>query len=182
LKYRKIDYYITLAMKFLDRTSIYAAVAVLGLALDQASKLWADSHSLGWSVPIIGDFLRFTLIYNENAAFSMKPQSFLPWLHPTLFFGTLTLTACIGALWFFRGVPKEDYLSKLGIVLIISGALGNFCDRLRIGKVVDFIDVMFIDVIYERWPTFNLADTWVTTGMSLLLISCFVYRKKKEEG
>jgi signal peptidase II len=168
-------------MRLLDKTSTYAAIAVLGLILDQATKLWADSHALGWSVPVIGDLLRFTLIYNENAAFSMKPQGFLPWLHPTLFFGTLTFIACIGAIWFFRGLSKEDYLSRLGIVLIISGALGNFCDRIRIGKVVDFIDVMFIDVIYERWPTFNLADSWVTIGMSLLLISSFVFKKKKEE-
>ncbi|MDR0515969.1 MAG: signal peptidase II [Fibromonadaceae bacterium] len=166
-------------MKFLDKTAVYIAIAILGLALDQATKLWADSHILGWSVPVIGDFLRFTLVYNENAAFSMKPQSILPWLNPTLFFGTLTAVACVGAAWFFRSTPKEDYLSRLGIVLIISGALGNFCDRLRIGKVVDWIDVIFIEVIYERWPTFNLADSWVTIGMAMLLISSFMHKKKK---
>ncbi|MDR2582390.1 MAG: signal peptidase II [Fibromonadaceae bacterium] len=157
------------------KTYIYAIIAIVALILDQATKFWADSHNLGWSMPIIGDFLRFTLVYNENAAFSMKPQSipqsFLPWLSPTVFFGTLVVLACIAAIWFFRGLHKDDYLSKLGIALIIAGAWGNFCDRLRIGKVVDFIDVIFIDFIYERWPTFNLADSWVTIGISLLFIS-----------
>jgi len=160
------------------KTRIYIIIAATALVLDQASKLWADSHIMGWSVPIIGDLLRFTLVYNENAAFSMKPQSILPWLSPTIFFGTLTVIACAGAVWFFRGLPKEDRLSRLGITLIISGALGNFIDRLRIGKVVDFIDADFPDMIFERWPTFNLADSWVTTGIALLFISSFVFKKK----
>jgi signal peptidase II len=166
------------------KTCIYAIIAIIALILDQATKLWADSHPLGWSESVIGDILRFTLIYNENAAFSMKPQSIpqsiLPWLSPTVFFGTLVILACIAAVWFFRGLHKEDYLSKLGIALIVAGAWGNFCDRLRIGKVVDFIDVIFIESIYERWPTFNLADTWVTIGISLLFISSFTFKKENE--
>ncbi len=153
---------------------IYVAVAVVALALDQITKFWADSHTLGWSVPIIGDLLRFTLVYNENAAFSMKPQSIVPWLSPTIFFGTLTVIACVGAVYFFRSLPKEDYMSRFGIVFIIAGALGNLCDRLRIGKVVDFIDVDFPDMIFERWPTFNLADSWVTIGIGLMLIGAYI--------
>jgi len=164
------------------KTWIYAVIVVVALALDQITKLWASSHSLGWSVPVIGDFLRFTLVYNENAAFSLKPQSILPWLSPTIFFGTLTVAACLGAVYFFRGLHREDHLSRLGIVLIISGALGNFCDRLRIGKVVDFIDSDFPDIIYERWPTFNLADSWVTIGIVLLFISSFVHKKRTEQS
>lgn len=160
------------------KTRIYIIIAVTAFILDQLTKLWADSHSLGWSVPVIGDLLRFTLVYNENAAFSMKPQSLLPWLSPTVFFGTLVVIACSGAIWFFRSLPKEDLLSRLGIALIISGALGNFADRLRIGKVIDFIDSDFPDIIFERWPTFNLADSWVTIGISLLFISSFVFKKK----
>ncbi|MDR2581509.1 MAG: signal peptidase II [Fibromonadaceae bacterium] len=165
-------------MRFLDKKYFYVAIVVVGLILDQVTKLWADSHSLGWSISIIGDFLRFTLVYNENAAFSMKPQNIVPWVPTTVFFGTLTVIACAGAVWFFKSLPKEDYLSRLGIALIISGALGNFCDRLRIGKVIDFIDVIFIDIIFERWPTFNLADSWVTIGISLLFIGSLKFKPK----
>jgi signal peptidase II len=166
-------------MRFLYKDHFYAAVVVLGLILDQATKMWADSHAPGWSVSVLGDLLRFTLVYNENAAFSMKPQSVMPWLSPTIFFGTITVIACIGAIWFFIGLHKRDYLCRFGITLIISGALGNFCDRLRIGKVVDFIDVDFPDFIYERWPTFNLADSWVTIGISLIILSSFLFKKAK---
>jgi len=169
-------------MSILNKTWFYVFIVVFALALDQITKLWASSNHLGWSISIIGDFLRFTLIYNENAAFSMKPQSILPWLSPTIFFGTLTVVACVGAVYFFRSLHKEDYMSRIGIVLIISGALGNFCDRIRIGKVVDFIDVDFPDIIYERWPTFNLADSWVTIGIALLFISSFVYRKQHSQN
>jgi len=159
------------------KTSVYIAIAVVALILDQITKFWADSHALGWSIPIIGDLFRFTLVYNENAAFSMKPHSIFPWLSPTVFFGVLTVIACIGAIYFFRGLHKKDYLSRFGIVLIIVGAFGNFCDRLRIGKVIDFIDVDFPDMIFERWPTFNLADSWVTIGIALLFISSFVFKR-----
>lgn len=163
---------------------VYVAVAVVAFALDQITKLWADSHTLGWSVSVIGDLLRFTLVYNENAAFSMKPHSIAPWLSPTFFFGILTVIACIGAVYFFKDLPKEDYLSRFGIVLIIAGALGNFCDRLRLGKVIDFIDADFPDKIFERWPTFNLADSWVTIGIGLMLIGAFFMRfiKKNAEN
>ncbi|MDR2556049.1 MAG: signal peptidase II [Fibromonadaceae bacterium] len=168
-------------MYIFNKTWIYAFVGVFALAMDQITKFWASSHHLGWSVSIIGNFLRFTLIYNENAAFSMKPQTVLPWLSPTIFFGVLTVVACLGAVYFFRSLHKEDYMSRLGIVLIISGALGNFCDRLRIGKVVDFIDVDFPDMFYERWPTFNLADSWVTIGIALLFISSLIHKKPDEQ-
>ena len=159
---------------------VYVAIAAIMLVLDQITKFWADSHTLGWSVPVIGDLFRFTLVYNESAAFSMRPERIVPWLSPTLFFGFLTIIACVGAVYFFRGLPKKDYLSRLGIVFIISGALGNFCDRIRIGKVIDFIDVDFPDMIFERWPTFNLADSWVTIGIALLFVSSFVFKKSKE--
>jgi len=159
------------------KTPIYIVIGAVALLLDQASKLWADSHMLGWSMPVIGDLLRFTLVYNEGAAFSMNPQKIVPWFSPTMFFGILTAIACVGAVYFFRELHKQDILSRLGIVLIIAGALGNFCDRLRIGKVVDFIDADFPDAIFERWPTFNLADSWVTIGIVLLFIGSYFIKK-----
>jgi len=162
------------------KTRIYFVIAATALILDQITKFWAASHDLGWRIPIIGDgegLLNFTLAYNVGAAFSMSPQSLIPWLSPTVFFGILTVIACLGAVYFFRGLHKQDYLSKIGIVLIIAGALGNFCDRLRIGKVVDFIDFDFPDFIFERWPTFNLADSWVTIGIVLLFASSFMFKK-----
>lgn len=167
-------------MKFLNKPYIYVIIVFVCFCLDQITKIWADSHSLGWSIPVIGDLLRFTLIYNENAAFSAKPQSIVPWVSPTIFFGTLTVIACSGAIWFFRTLPKNDYLSKIGILLIISGAFGNLFDRLRIGKVIDFIDVDFPDAIFYRWPTFNLADSWVTIGIVLLFISSFIFKKSNK--
>jgi signal peptidase II len=172
-------------MRFLDKNYFYIAIGGLGLVLDQITKFWAHSHSQlsnweHWVVPVIGSgdgLLNFILRYNEGAAFSKQPHTIIPWLSPTVFYGILTGIACIGAVYFFRSVHKQDYLSKLSIVLIIAGALGNFCDRLRIGMVIDFIDVAF--PIIHRWPTFNLADSWVTIGITLLFVGSYFMRQKK---
>lgn len=169
----------------MNKTPFYVAVAAVALVLDQITKFWADSHPPGWKMPIIGDgdgLLNFIIVYNEGAAFSLNPQKIVSWLSPTIFFGILTIIAVVGAIYFFRSLAKEDYASKLGIALIISGALGNFCDRLRIGKVVDFIDVDFPDFIFERWPTFNLADSWVTIGIVLLFIGAYLVRPAKQKA
>jgi len=131
----------------------------------------------GETMPIVGDLLRFTLAYNQGAAFSSTPQAIVPWLHPTLFFGILTLAALAGLVWFYRSLPQSDWLSRLGAALIVSGALGNFVDRLRLHKVVDFIDCDFPDALMSRWPTFNLADSWVTLGVVCVLIGPIVFKQ-----
>jgi len=171
-------------MKSLNKTTGHIVLALSGLALDQATKIWAVARfggpqgiPTGETMPILGDLLRFTLAYNEGAAFSSKPQAILPWLHPTLFFGVLTIAALIGLAWFYRSLPVRDWLSRLGVALIVSGALGNFLDRLRLHKVVDFIDCDFPDFIMTRWPTFNLADSWVTIGVACVLLGPIVFKK-----
>ncbi|GHV15303.1 lipoprotein signal peptidase [Fibrobacterales bacterium] len=164
-----------------NKTPVFVAVGAAAIALDQITKFWANSHFPGWSVQVIGDLLRWTLVYNENAAFSMRPQAILPWLSPTVFFGVLTLIACVAVVVFYRSIKKENWIERLSVVLIISGAIGNFIDRLRIGKVIDWIDCDFPDFIMYRFATFNLADSWVTIGIALLFVSSFVFKRQKNE-
>lgn len=176
-------------MKKMNSIPFHFAIVVAGLLADQATKLWAVSRfagpagmPTGETMPIVGDLLRFTLAYNQGAAFSSKPQEILPWLHPTLFFGLLTVVAVAGLAWFYKSLPIKDWLSRLGVALIISGALGNFADRLRIHKVVDFIDCDFPDFIMMRWPTFNLADSWVTIGVVCVLLGPIVFKQLHAEA
>jgi signal peptidase II len=63
--------------------------------------------------------------------------------------------------------------------MIVCGALGNFVDRMRIGKVVDFIDCDFPDFIMLRWPTFNVADCFVTVGVAVVLLAPLIYKLLK---
>jgi signal peptidase II len=125
---------------------------------------------------VIGEWVQFRLIYNTGAAFGMKPQQFLPFLNPTVFY-VLFSTAAIAFLAFlYRKLPREDLWQKAGIVLILSGAFGNLIDRLRFQKVTDFIDVG-IPGIPTRWPTFNVADSCVCVGVAMILLSSWIPRK-----
>ncbi len=153
------------------------------LLIDQASKIWAvaylessETYPTGRIVHVIGELLQFRLAYNFGAAFSSRPQDLLPFLSPTVFFLLISIVAVIVLFTFYRSVKKGDFLVRFGIAMILSGALGNLADRVRIGKVVDFIDCDFPDFIMQRWPTFNFADCCVTVGVAIVLISPVIYK------
>jgi signal peptidase II len=168
---------------------IYALVFILAFVSDQITKLWAESRFLdamgfgnGEIVPVIGDLFRFQLAYNLGSAFSMRPQAIVPWLHPTLFYSLITVLAIWGLYSYFKQIDPRDKGSKWGVILVLSGALGNLADRFRIGKVVDFIswdfpDIDFMGFVMHRWPVFNLADSWVMIGVGLLIFSPSIFIK-----
>lgn len=169
----------------------HIAFGVGGILLDQFSKWWAVSRftdewgETGEIIRVFGDFVRFQLAYNEGAAFSSRPQDLLPFLPPSVFFLLISIVAFLILAWIYRSTAKEDWLSRFGIAGIISGALGNFIDRMRLGKVVDFIDCDFPDLIMTRFPTFNIADSFVTVGVVCVLLSPLllksVHRKKEKK-
>tara|TARA_B100000989_G_scaffold196294_1_gene148262 strand:- start:609 stop:1118 length:510 start_codon:yes stop_codon:yes gene_type:complete len=73
----------------------------------------------------------------------------------------LTILAVVVSAWLFWMVPRLNRVQRLAAAFIAGGALGNAIDRLRFGKVVDFIDLHYADI---HWPAFNLADAGITTG------------------
>lgn len=175
---------------FLPR-GVDLAIAAVALLLDQLTKFWAMARFDGVArqerIQVIGDLWRFELAFNEGAAFSLKPQNLLPWLPQTLFYLLLGAGALAALLWLYKSLPSSDRPSRYGTMLVIAGALGNLIDRVRIGKVIDFIDWDFPDIqignwVLERWPTFNLADSWVLIGVALLLLSPYLGRKPKVES
>lgn len=170
----------------MNKLSTHLVLIVVGVILDQWTKIWAvgalgspTGEPTGKAISVIGDLWRFRLAYNEGAAFSMRPQDIAPFLHPTVFFALFSAVA-IGALiyFYFKGIEAHDNMSRLGVALILSGALGNLADRMRIHKVVDFIDWDFPDFIMVRWPTFNLADSWVCIGVTMIFVSSWFLQKK----
>ena len=77
---------------------------------------------------------------------------------------------------------KVDLKKKLELwafTFILGGAIGNLIDRAMYGKVIDFIDCDFPDIIMTRWPIFNIADSFVTVGMVFLAIQ-YLFLEKKE--
>jgi signal peptidase II len=86
----------------------------------------------------------------------------------------LTALALAVAGWLIWKVPQFQRLERLGAGLIAGGAIGNAIDRLRFGKVVDFIDVY---VQTWHWPAFNIADAAITIGAGLWICSILVERE-----
>lgn len=169
--------------RLLKSGKFHLAFLFASILVDQVTKIWAVAslspnyeNPFGRTVHVIGDLFQFRLAYNYGAAFSSRPQDLLPFLSPTLFFLLVSVVATAVLAYFYKSVKRGDFLVRFGIAMILSGALGNFIDRMRLGKVVDFIDCDFPDFIMERWPTFNFADCCVTVGVALVLVSPLVYK------
>ncbi len=113
--------------------------------------------------PVIGEWLRWTLVYNPGAAFGFHLGPWSRWI-----FVVLTFVA-LGVLWsMYRSSASDQRMKVLALASIASGAIGNLIDRLRSPRgVVDFIDVGVGD---WRWPTFNIADIAVSCGAIALAI------------
>ena len=115
-------------------------------------------------------FLNFTPVWNPGISFGMLADA--GELMPMI----LTAVAIAVAVWMVWKAPSFPRLERLGAGLIAGGALGNALDRIRFGKVVDFIDVY---VQTWHWPAFNIADAAITVGALFWIVSLFV---EKENG
>ncbi len=148
----------------LDKIWVYfAPLLVVFLGLDQISKAWAESSlSLAESVNF-----GFNLSHNEGVVFGL----YLPvWTIYLMTAGILGL----GVYLVIKEKLWQDRWHLTGLALLLSGALGNLIDRVRFGYVVDFIKVYW-------WPTFNLADVWIVTGVCLFAWEFLVREKAVEK-
>jgi signal peptidase II len=148
-------------MKALTRVVLGLGVA---LALDGLSKIWVEQTlELYQPVPLIGDFFRFTLGYNTGVAFGMFANG---GSGPLVVTGLVILGLTV---WFWRALQSGQFPVQAGwpIGLLLGGAIANFVDRLIDGRVTDFLDA---GIGATRWPTFNLADSFIIVGMAWLLL------------
>lgn len=149
----------------------FLTISLLVIFLDQLSKLWVvKTLSLFDSVDIIKGFFRFFHIRNTGAVWGLLDRN-----NPTI---TLILTlfsilAFLIMLWLFHRTHRVCRLELIGLSLIIGGALGNIIDRIRFGYVIDFIEFYYRSA---RFPTFNIADSSLTIGVTLLIISILFKR------
>ncbi len=108
----------------------------------------------GESIPVLPSVFHLTYIMNPGAAFGILPNQ-------NVLFITTAVLLITGALVGYRKLPPGRNILRIGLALVLGGALGNLLDRLRFGKVVDFLD-------FRIWPVFNLADTAIFIGVCLL--------------
>lgn len=140
---------------------------ILGLVLDQVVKM-AVVKNIGLSEqkPVIKGVLSLTHLRNNGAAWSILEGQ--QW-----FFVLTTVLVLAVAIWFWlKNLSKNWY--AIGLTLIISGALGNFIDRVRQGYVVDMFQLDFIN-----FPIFNVADILLSIGFVVLFIGILI---EKDEG
>lgn len=124
---------------------------------------------------VIGDWLRFTLVYNPGAAFGLHVGTHSRWVFMALTVGALLI---LGRLYISTRVGDRSRV--ISLALVCGGALGNLLDRIRSDRgVVDFLDVGVRDA---RWPTFNVADMAVSVGAFLLAIVLWAEDRPKDEA
>ena len=153
----------------------YLAIAGGVFMVDQASKAWAIRRlRLGEDMPVISGFLNFAYAQNTGVAFSMLDD------HGDSGRWGLSIVALIAAalvVYFFWRTPRTDDRILGALALLLAGIAGNVTDRLRLGFVVDFIDVQFGSWHY---PTFNVADMAIVTGAGLMILDIILSTRQAE--
>ena len=159
----------------LDKGPLLAVVAGSVVVLDLATKAWVLSEfTLYESRRVLGDFFRLTYTHNPGAAFGINIGE-----HSRIFFLVLALLALGVLVYLYLITPAFDRLRLWAVALVTGGAVGNIVDRIRFERgVVDFLD---FGVAGFRWPVFNMADTAVTVGAILLLVSFYFEERRVRE-
>ena len=145
--------------------------------IDQWSKHWAQTQlrtEHGGRVTLLKDYVALTYVRNPGAAWGFLARADRSFRRP--FFLVVSFAAVFFILHLFRKLRFDQTLMMVALSLIMSGAIGNLIDRIRLGYVIDFLD-FHIDTRF-RWPTFNVADVAISTGVGLLLLEMILSRRK----
>ncbi|MCK4508682.1 MAG: signal peptidase II [Desulfuromonadales bacterium] len=148
----------------MNRYRTLSIIASVILVLDQASKLYVDANfRLHETLPVIRNYFHLTYVRNKGAAFGILADNAVR----IPFFITVSIIAMLGILWYIKHIRDDQKLALFSLSLIFSGAFGNLIDRIRLGEVIDFLDVLWQR---HHWPAFNVADSAITVGVALLFI------------
>lgn len=191
--------------KRISRSLLWLFLVVLGsITLDQASKVnaerslrvWEDPSDLtayrGRRVPLgaignehdlagQGSYISLNLNYvrNQGAAWGMLSDAKDHFRIPFFFLVTAVALVAIGL--YFRATPPHHKLARYALAMIFSGAIGNFIDRLRLGYVIDWIDVHWRIFGWQYYfPNFNVADSAITVGVTLLLVDTILLERQRQ--
>ena len=137
---------------------------------DQLSKFVIRKTMLLYeSIPVIPDFFHLTYVTNDGMAFGIN----FPF--GIYIFSTISIIFTIFLFWYLWTIKDQGIIIRIGIGLIIAGAIGNLIDRVFLGEVVDFLDFMIGNY---HWYVFNLADSYVTVGMGFILYDSLILERK----
>jgi signal peptidase II len=155
---------------------MWLGVTALVIVLDWFTKQRA-SEALELYRPVeVFSWLNITLAHNYGAAFSFLSDAggWQRWFFITL----ASVVSLVLLVWLLR-LPRREWVTGLGLALVLGGAIGNLVDRIQLGYVVDFIDVHFGGWHY---PAFNVADSAITCGVILLLLDALLLGRSRMTG
>jgi len=145
---------------------VSAIVAVAIFAADQITKsMVARSIPEHAIIPIIPHFFNLTDVKNSGAAFGMFSDQPAPW--KTVVLILISGALLVSVLVFAWRSHRLHWQATAGLALILGGALSNLVDRIRLGRVLDFLDFYYGSY---HWYTFNLADSAIVVGAGLLIL------------
>lgn len=155
----------------------YFVIAAFVIVADQLSKLlvlnWLQLYE---SREVIPGFFNLVYVTNTGAAFSMLADVDSPWRH--YFFLGIGSAAVIGLTVGYFVMRKENRWYGPAFACIAGGAVGNLIDRVRLGAVVDFLDVY---VGKYHWPAFNVADSAICIGATIFIVISVFESKNSEK-
>ncbi len=132
-------------------------MAGLVLLLDRVTKWWIKDHFfLGESYPVLHNLFHITYIENRGAAFGLLEDQ--RWI-----FLSVVAVFLVALYWYWKKIQTFPSYAKLGIGMLLGGAIGNGLDRFIQHSVTDFFD-------FRIWPIFNIADIGICVGMALVII------------
>jgi signal peptidase II len=144
-----------------SRWLIFAGLAIGVVVIDQLAKAAVTSSlSVGESIQVIGDYVRIVFGQNSGALFGLFQDN-------ALMFGLVSL-GVIALIVLYEARSGRSLYLTVTLGLLLGGAIGNMIDRLRLGYVVDFVDV---GIGSTRFYTFNVADSAISLAILLLLIA-----------
>ncbi len=146
---------------------LYFLIIGIILITDQISKFVIKSKFVeGESIRLIKSFFNLTYVKNDGAVwglFSKQSNSIIPTIITVLALVTLIIIS-----FFFLKLKNECKYELFGLAFVLGGAIGNIIDRISQGFVVDFFDFI---IFKYHWPVFNVADSFISIGVFILVIS-----------
>lgn len=159
----------------MKQRSIYLVIIAVFLAVDQITKAAIFRSINPFSVQtVIPDFFNLVHVRNKGAIFGFFSNADSAFIFVLL---TVFSLAALGlVVYYFIKTPVSEKLMNVSLSFILAGALGNQIDRIMRGYVIDFLDFKFWG---WHWPSFNVADSCISTG-AVLLIFLFFFKRGPE--
>ena len=146
---------------------IYLAMLLAFLA-DRLTKWWAADYLTEHGLTRVNEWLTFRAAYNRGISFGMFQG-----IGPTV--GWITLLFLLGLFIYQMRLPKQAWLLRLGLAVLIGGAMGNLVDRIFVGEVLDFIQTPL------RQGIFNVADMMIHLGMILVFLGVWQQERREKQ-